>query len=173
MENLRFCPKCGQEKLLWNNITKWSCGNCDFVLYHNTAAAVAVIIRCKDEVFFTLRNQQPGKGKLDLPGGFTDPAESSEETCARELNEELGLSIDPKAFSYLGSQPNIYPYKSIDYNTLDLFYQYDVEEKFEITLEESEISEGYWIKWSDIDLEKIAFESQKKFLRSYFKIKFS
>ncbi|MFC4685920.1 NUDIX domain-containing protein [Epilithonimonas pallida] len=167
MENLRFCPKCGQEKLLWNNITKWSCSNCDFVLYHNTAAAVAVIIKHKDELFFTVRNQEPGKGKWDLPGGFTDPKESSEETCERELNEELGLIINPDKFTYLGSQPNIYPYKNIDYNTLDMFFLYETEEKFEIKLEESEISEAIWIKASELDLDQIAFESQKRFLKNY------
>lgn len=167
MENLKYCPKCGQEKLLWNNVTKFSCSNCDFVLYHNTAAAVAVIIKHQDELFFTVRNQEPGKGKWDLSGGFTDPKESSEETCSRELNEELGLIINPKEFKYLGSQPNIYPYKNIDYNTLDLFYLYEVEEKFEIQLEESEISETIWVKASELDLDKIAFESQKRFLKNY------
>ena len=167
MENLRFCPKCGQGNLQWNNVSKWSCNNCDFVLYHNTAAAVAVVIQCKDELFFTVRNQEPGKGKWDLSGGFTDPKETSEETCSRELNEELGLTINPEEFKYLGSQPNIYPYKSIDYNTLDLFYLYEVEEKFEINLEDSEISATIWIKASELDLNKIAFESQKRFLKNY------
>ena len=167
MENLKYCPKCGQESLQWNNITRFSCSNCDFVLYHNTAAAVAVIIKYQDELFFTVRNQEPGKGKWDLSGGFTDPKESSEETCSRELNEELGLTINPEEFKYLGSQPNIYPYKNIDYNTLDLFYLYEVEEKFEIQLEESEISETIWIKASELDLDKIAFESQKRFLKNY------
>ena len=167
MENLKYCPKCGQESLQWNNITRFSCSNCDFVLYHNTAAAVAVIIKYQDELFFTVRNQEPGKGKWDLSGGFTDPKETSEETCSRELNEELGLKINPKEFKYLGSQPNIYPYKNIDYNTLDLFYLYEVEEKFEIQLEESEISETSWVKASELDLDKIAFESQKRFLKNY------
>ncbi len=167
MEDLKFCPKCGQEKLLWNNITKFSCSNCDFVLYHNTAAAVAVIIKYKDELFFTVRNQEPGKGKWDLPGGFTDPKESSEETCYRELKEELSFDINPHRLKYLGSQPNVYPYKNIEYNTLDLFYMYDVEEKFEIKLEESEISAGIWVEKSEIDFDKIAFESQKRFLKQF------
>ena len=166
MENLKFCPKCGQETLQWNNITKFSCINCDFVLYHNTAAAVAVIMKHKNELFFTVRNQDPGKGKLDLPGGFCNPKETSEETCARELNEELELKIDIKKLRYLGSRPNIYPYKNIDYNTMDLFYEYEVDEKFEIILEESEISAGIWIPISDIEIDKIAFESQKDFIRN-------
>jgi len=42
-----------------------------------------------------------------------------------------------------------------------------VEEKFEIQLEESEISETIWIKASELDLDKIAFESQKRFLKNY------
>ncbi len=167
MENLKFCPKCGQETLEWNTIIKFSCSHCDFVLYHNTAAAVAVIIRHQDELFFTVRNQEPGKGKWDLSGGFTDPKESAEETCSRELKEELGLTIDPEKFSYLGSRPNVYPYKSIDYNTLDMFFLYEVDEKFEIQLEESEISETVWIQASELDFDKIAFESQKRFLKSY------
>ncbi|MCG2793999.1 MAG: NUDIX domain-containing protein [Weeksellaceae bacterium] len=166
MENLTFCPKCGQETLQWDHISKFSCGHCDFVLFHNTAAAVAVIIQCENEIFFTVRNQEPGKGKLDLPGGFSDPKESAEETCARELDEELELKIDIQKLQYLGSRPNIYPYKNIDYNTMDLFFLYKVEEKFEIQLEESEISAGMWIPISEIEIDKIAFESQKDFIKN-------
>jgi len=166
MENLKFCPKCGQETLKWNNITKFSCSNCDFVLYHNTAAAVAVLIKYKNVLFFTVRNQEPGKGKLDLPGGFCDPKESSEEACARELDEELQFKIDIRKLKYLGSRPNIYKYKNIDYNTMDLFYEYEVDEKFEIKLEETEISAGIWIPISEIKIDEIAFESQKDFIRN-------
>lgn len=167
MEGLKYCPKCGQQTLIWDGNIKWSCSNCDFVLFHNTAAAVAVLIKYEDELFLTVRNREPGKGKLDLSGGFTDPKESAEETCARELNEELGLIIKPEKFRYLGSQPNIYPYKNIVYNTLDLFFLYEVEEKFEVKLEESEIADSIWIKIADLDLDKIAFDSQKKFLKSF------
>lgn len=150
----------------WNNVTKFHCSNCDFVLYHNTAAAVAVLIKHEEELFFTVRNQEPGKGNLDLPGGFCDPKESAEETCARELYEELELKIDSQKLKYLGSRPNVYPYKNIDYNTMDLFYEYEVEEKFDITLEESEISAGIWVPISEIEIDKIAFDSQKDFIRN-------
>lgn len=167
MEDLKFCPKCGKDTLIWDGNIKWTCSNCDFVLFNNTAAAVAVIIKCKNELFFTVRNQDPGKGKLDLPGGFCDPRESSEETCYRELHEELDIVTDTSRFRYLGSRPNLYPYKNIVYNTMDLFFLYEVEEKFEIKLQESEVSAGIWIATSAIDFDKIAFESQKSFLKSY------
>ena len=164
MTELKYCPKCSQNTLLWSEGKKWNCSVCDFVLYHNCAAAVAVVIRCKNEILFTKRNQDPAKGKLDLAGGFTDPYESAEYTCCRELKEELNITIDITKLKFLMSLPNVYHYKGIDYNTLDLFFEYQVEEKFEVDLEKSEISDIVWIERGEISLENIAFESQKKFL---------
>ncbi|WP_238554970.1 NUDIX hydrolase [Chryseobacterium sp. P1-3] len=107
------------------------------------------------------------KGKLDLAGGFVDPKESAEETCKRELFEELQLDIDISNLKYLTSLPNVYQYKEIDYNTIDLFYEYNVSEKFEVNLETSEISDAVWIPLQELNLEDIAFDSQKKFFEGY------
>ena len=167
MIELQYCPQCGTTNLQWENNRKWLCSHCDFVLFHNVAGAVAVIITYEDEILFTRRNQEPKKGLLDLPGGFTDPKESAEETCTREINEELSISIVSEKLIYKGSLPNIYLYKNVLYNTLDLFFEYPIEDKFEVTLEESEINEVVWIKKLDINLDDIAFDSQKKFLRKY------
>ena len=167
MTKLEYCPKCGQQTLLWNNINKWCCANCDYVYYHNCAAAVAVIIRYKDEIFLTRRNQDPKKGLLDLAGGFVDPKESAEETCARELFEELKISINIDNLKVVGTLPNIYQYKNIDYNTLDIFYEYNVAEKMDIDIELSEISEGVWYHLQDLPIDDLAFDSQKKFLSQY------
>ena len=167
MSDLKYCPKCGHETLIWDGEKKWSCSDCDYVLFHNVAGAVAVIIKCKDEILFTRRNQEPKKGKLDLAGGFVDPKESAEETCVRELFEEMKIKVDISRLKYLASLPNTYEYKNILYNTLDLFYIYEVPEKFEIKLEILEISETVWLKKEEISLEEIAFDSQKIFLRTY------
>lgn len=167
MEDLRFCPKCGNESLNWDGEKKWNCDKCDFVLFHNVAGAVAVIIRFKNEILLTRRNQEPKKGKLDLPGGFVDPSESAEQTCVRELFEEMKIQVDISKLKYLASLPNIYKYKNIVYNTLDLFYEYEVEEKFEAKLELSEISDTVWLTIDDINPNEIAFDSQRIFLEKY------
>lgn len=165
---LKFCPQCGHESLQFDGEKKLSCHHCNFVLYHNCAAAVAVVIRCGDEVLLTKRNQNPGLGKLDLAGGFVDPKESAENTCARELYEELGIEIDQKKLKFLMSLPNVYHYKEIDYNTLDLFFEYNVDEKFSAKkLETHEIAEAIWVKISELNIEDIAFDSQKKFFYLY------
>ena len=167
MEYLKFCPKCGNESLKWDQEKKWNCKVCDYVLFHNVAGAVAVVIKCGDEILLTRRNQEPKKGKLDLAGGFVDPKESAEETCARELFEEMKVRIDISKLKYLASLPNIYEYKNIIYNTLDLFYEYESDEKFEVNLEISEISETVWLKIQDINPDDIAFDSQRIFLEKY------
>lgn len=169
MEDLKFCPKCGRETLQWDNEKKWSCSSCDYVLFHNVAGAVAVVIRCGDEILFTRRNQEPKKGKLDLAGGFVDPKESAETTCIRELFEEMKIEFETSKLKYLASLPNVYIYKNIPYNTLDLFYEYEVSEKFDVKLELSEISETVWIKQSEIPLDEIAFDSQKYFFETVYR----
>ena len=167
MEPLRFCPKCDNESLNWDGEKKWNCGKCGFVLFHNVAGAVAVIIRSKDEILLTKRNQEPKKGKLDLAGGFVDPRESAEQTCVRELFEEMKIQVDISKLKYLASLPNVYEYKKIVYNTLDLFYEYEVEEKFEADLEISEISDTVWLRIDEINPDEIAFDSQRIFLEKY------
>ena len=136
-------------------------------MYHNCAAAVAVVVIFGDEILLTRRNQEPAKGKLDLAGGFTDPNESAEFTCFRELKEELDIEIDTGKLRFLMSLPNIYHYKGIDYNTLDLFFEYRVEEKFSVNLEKSEIAETVWVKKENIQLEDIAFPSQRLFFERF------
>ena len=167
MTELKYCPKCGQTNLQWNGINKWNCTSCDYVYYHNCAAAVAVLIRHQDELFFTKRNQDPKKGLLDLAGGFVDPKESAEETCARELHEELQISIDLSRLKILGTQPNIYHYKGFDYNTVDIFFEYEVEEKMSVKLALDEISETVWVPIKNLDFDQLAFDSQKTFLKKY------
>ncbi|MCW4451417.1 NUDIX domain-containing protein [Kaistella sp. BT6-1-3] len=167
MDYLKFCPKCGNESLNWDGEKKWNCKVCDFILFHNVAGAVAVVIKCGDEILLTRRNQEPKKGKLDLAGGFVDPKESAEGTCARELLEEMKMRIDITKLKYLASLPNIYEYKNVIYNTLDIFYEYESDEKFEVNLEISEISETVWLKIQDINPDDIAFDSQRIFLEKY------
>ena len=169
MSDLKYCPKCGNETLNWDGEKKWSCSKCDYVLFHNVAGAVAVIIKHQDEILFTKRNQEPKKGKLDLAGGFVDPKESAEETCIRELFEEMKIKVDLSQLKYLASLPNTYEYKNILYNTIDLFYEYELSEKVGFELELSEISETIWIKKDQINLEDIAFDSQKLFFETYIK----
>lgn len=162
-----YCPHCGKTTLKFPDERKWQCTDCGFVVYNNVAAAVAVILRFQEEIMLTVRAKNPGLGLLDLPGGFTDFSESAEETCYRELQEELGVDFRELPTKYLASLPNEYPYKGIPYRTLDLFYEISLAEKFQPKLQTEEISSIAWVKVKDLDLSRIAFESQRRFLENY------
>ena len=100
---------------------------------------------------------------MDLPGGFCDPNENAEQTCQRELYEELKLQINPEKLSFLATQPNVYRYKNIDYNTLDIFFEYQMDMKFQPEIEESEIADGVWFRINEIPIDNLAFNSQRIF----------
>lgn len=122
-----FCPECGKKNISYKDGKKWFCSDCGFDLYNNVASAVgAIIADGEGNVLFEVRAKDPEKGKLALPGGFTDRCETAEEAVIRECYEEIG--IKPDRIKYLCSFPNDYEYKSVMYKTCDLFFEAMVPE---------------------------------------------
>lgn len=161
----KFCPHCGSQEFDYSNNFKFNCHTCDFVLYHNIAAAVAIVFTYEDKILFTVRNVDPDKGKLDLPGGFIDPGETAEEAACREIKEEIGLDISPSALKYVTTSPNNYLYKNVAYRTMDIFYECELaSNNISITAEE-EINDLIWIKRNQIDLDAIGFVSIRKVIQ--------
>lgn len=76
----------------------------------------------QDQVLLVRRKKFPFANFWCLPGGFTNPHESVEESAARELKEETGISIDDRAFHqlkvYLPDDPRA-----------DLRYRAELEQK--------------------------------------------
>lgn len=169
MNFFKYCPHCGSTRIKFPNERKFECPDCGFVYFHNVAAAVAVIIEKESKILFTVRNRDPKKGMLDLPGGFNDPGESLEETCSRELEEELNLKISPSQFQYFSSEPNDYKYKDIPYKTADSVFLAKLPKETEFIIEKEEIEAIKWINKSKINLEKIAFDSLRKIVETYLK----
>lgn len=158
----KFCPNCGSREVTYLNNFKFNCKSCDFVLYHNIAAAVAIVFTYQNKILFTVRNVDPDKGKLDLPGGFIDPNENAEEAACREIQEELGLPISPSNLNYITTAPNDYLYKSVPYRTMDIIFECQLASKEIAINAKEEIKELLWIERNEIDLNKIAFTSIKK-----------
>lgn len=165
----KFCPNCASKNFTYDNNFKFHCHDCNFVLYHNIAAAVAVIFTFEDKILFTVRNADPDKGKLDLPGGFIDPGETAEQAACREIREELGLSIAPDDLIYITTAPNNYIYRNVAYRTMDIFYECTLQKDSITIAAQDEIQELIWVKRTEIDLEKIGFVSIKKVIKEFYK----
>ena len=95
-----------------------------------SAATVAVIVRKnpsgEEDLLAVRRAKEPAKGTLDLPGGFSDFDETSEEGVAREVLEETGLQVVDTQFLF--SLPNRYVYSNLEIPTMDMFFRCEVAE---------------------------------------------
>jgi ADP-ribose pyrophosphatase YjhB (NUDIX family) len=160
----KYCPSCQSENHSFDRIKKFICNNCGFEYYHNTASAVAAFLEYNGKVVVIERNRNPGKGMLDLPGGFSDPMESGEESLRREIKEELG--IEPNGLTYLCSAPNKYQYKNNEYYTTDFFYTGKINTN-NFTLEYEEIRSIKLIEPKDLDPDKFSFQSMKMAISIY------
>jgi NAD+ diphosphatase len=152
------CPACGSSDIVFEDDKKFNCRECAFTYFHNVAAAVGGVLEYDKKIILIKRAKEPGKGKLDLPGGFVDPKESAEEALIREVKEELNINLNrPK---YLGSYPNIYKYKDVLYHTCDLFFYCKID-ALPVDFNRTEIEELILESPLEIPVGEIAFESVK------------
>ncbi|HUT46354.1 MAG TPA: NUDIX domain-containing protein [Sedimentisphaerales bacterium] len=158
IKTFNYCPACGSSDIIFDDMKKIGCRECTFTYYHNVAAAVAAILEYDEKIVLIERAKEPGKGKLDLPGGFVDPKESAEDAVIREIKEELRINL--RELRYLGSYPNIYKYEGVTYHTCDLFF-YSKIDALPTDFDRAEIEELLVINPLEIPDNKIAFESVK------------
>ena len=163
----RYCPKCASAdfKAVQENLLV--CKACGFNYFINACAAVAGIITDSDRsILLTVRAKQPELGKLDLPGGFINLKETAEDALIREIKEELNLNVEQ--VKYFCSIPNVYEYKGLNYNTLDLFYTCSVKDFGQIKVAD-DVSDYLFQKADEIETDKIGFSSVRKGLELYAK----
>lgn len=160
LRKFRYCPACGSSHFVINDFKSKRCEDCGFVYYINpSASTVAVIVNEQDELLVVRRAKEPAKGTLDLPGGFSDCSETSEEGVAREVMEETGLRVVSTQFLF--SLPNLYTFSGMKIPTLDMFYQCQTDGQMEgRAMDDAE--EMMWIKWEDIKPEAFGLLSIRK-----------
>jgi len=177
-----FCPSCASKKINFEEGKVFRCPDCGFVYYHNIAAATGCIISVPqadgaERLVFLVRGKEPAVGKLDLPGGFVDVGEGALDGLYREMREEIGWipPIPPGAkladvFKLFASFSNVYEYKSVKYNTCDMYFSVSAPglKSEDLRLEQAEIAEARFLKPEEIDFSQFAFESTRRAVKTYF-----
>jgi len=163
-DTIRYCPRCAAGMLQWHSPLNFECGACGFMLYLNVAAAVAVIIECRGKILFGVRKNEPGRGMLDLPGGFVDAGESADECARREVQEETGIVLGHLRF--LSSFPNTYLYRDVLYNTLDIILV-STPDEVSTARAGDDLADLVWIHGDAVDYDRIAFPSLRKAVRLF------
>jgi ADP-ribose pyrophosphatase YjhB (NUDIX family) len=100
----RYCTTCGKLTTQKND-SLFVCedGHDNWI---NPALGTCAYIIKDGKVLFGVRSFDPGKGKLDVPGGFVEVGESAEQAAIREAKEEFGIDITLK--SCFGTYPSTY-----------------------------------------------------------------
>lgn len=100
----RYCTLCGKITSRRND-SLYTCGN-GHENWINPATGVSAYVVKDGKVLFGIRSSEPGKGRLDVPGGFVEVHESAEQAAIREAKEEFAIDITLE--SCLGTYPSIY-----------------------------------------------------------------
>lgn len=105
--NSRYCPVCSHETEIIPASWGKQCPNCGHISYPPAVPAILVLVHDGERV---LLGHKPGWGRrYSILAGFVEPGESLEECVAREVMEEVGVTITD--ITYIGSQPWPFPHQ--------------------------------------------------------------
>ncbi|MDR0628761.1 MAG: NAD(+) diphosphatase [Treponema sp.] len=104
----RFCGSCGSPNQDAPQEPARMCPVCGRVEYPRIAPAIIVIIINDQGQALLAHNKQFLPGMYSLIAGFNEAGETLESTLAREIREEVGLTVQD--VRYVTSQPWPFPY---------------------------------------------------------------
>lgn len=137
----RFCGRCGRPTRRHDRDRARECEPCRLLAYPRLTPAVIMLVERDDgKALLAWGRQFPGRFFSAL-AGFVEPGESLEDAVAREVEEEVGVTIGD--IRYFGSQPWPFPHSMMigfnaRYEGGDLRYQ------------EEEIVEAGWYDHEDL-----------------------
>ncbi|MFG1704074.1 NAD(+) diphosphatase [Nonomuraea sp. M3C6] len=102
-----YCPRCGSHTDIRAGGHIRVCPRDASQHFPRVDPAVIMLIRDEDDRCLLARGPQWPEGRLSILAGFVEPGESLEYAVAREVAEEVGVTVvNPR---YLGSQPWPFP----------------------------------------------------------------
>lgn len=101
-----FCSRCGSPIEDRRDVRAKECSQCGLLVFPRISPAVIVLVKKKDEILLA-RSGRFERGLFSVLAGFVEPGETLEDAVAREVREEVGISISH--ITYFGSQPWPFP----------------------------------------------------------------
>lgn len=156
----RFCGKCGSPNKAKDDERAMVCTACDNIVYPKISPAVIVaVVSGNNKILLALGNKFRSNF-YSLVAGYADVGESLEEAVAREVKEEVGLSV--RNIRYYKSQP--WPLSG----SVMIGYIADADDSQPVIPDKNEITEAAWFTRGNIPnhppLLSIAGEMIEKFI---------
>jgi NAD+ diphosphatase len=136
----RFCGRCGTRTAVEAMEMARRCPACGLQQFPRLSPAVIVLVRRGDRVLLA-RSPHFAPGVYSTLAGFVEPGESLEQAVAREVLEEVGVTLEN--IRYFGSQPWPFP------NSLMLGFTADYAGG-DIRPQPGEIEDAGWFSAGDL-----------------------
>lgn len=162
-DSFRYCPRCGLPRPRILAGRQLLCSACGLRFFFNTAAAAGAFIFHGGRLLLCERAEDPGKGLLDIPGGFIEFNETIEDGLRREIAEELHLEVT--RLRYLTSAPNDYVYAGVPYKTADTFFVCEAVSP-EALQAADDVAAVRWLFPQAVDDGQFAFASARQAFRA-------
>jgi ADP-ribose pyrophosphatase YjhB (NUDIX family) len=162
----QYCYVCGQPTQLKEPRCYW-CEHCQQTYYDNPRPCVDLFLfDDQNRILGGRRAFEPGKGKLDIPGGFLEFGESFEEGAMREIKEELGLTAkDYSAPQYFASYIADYPWGKETYQNVAVAYVARLKPGTK-PIAGDDLKEAFFLEVADIDREAFGFPPQADLIQT-------
>jgi NAD+ diphosphatase len=135
------CPRCGSATTPQYGGWVRRCTNDGTEHYPRTDPAVIMSVVDADDRLLLGRGPQWGEARYSVLAGFVEPGESLEAAVAREVQEEVGVSVED--VRYLGNQPWPFP--------CSLMVGFTATAKdTAFRLDEDEIVEAIWVSREEL-----------------------
>jgi len=100
---MKYCSECGSAVVLQavagDNRQRFVCESCGKTHYQNPRVLVAVYVCVGDKVLWIRRGIPPAVGRWAMPGGYMENDETPDAAASRELEEEIGVRVNPEAMN--------------------------------------------------------------------------
>jgi ADP-ribose pyrophosphatase YjhB (NUDIX family) len=159
---MKFCSNCAYpisfNLVEGEHIPRFHCTSCGVIHYVNPKIIVGCLPIWEDKVMLCKRGIEPQYGLWNIPGGFMENEETTEEGAVREMFEETKGAVNVIG---LHTVFNVVPV-----NQVHLHFLVEMKDlNFSLTPESIDIQ---LFKEEDIPWQDIAFASTKFALRKYF-----
>ena len=138
----RFCGRCGETLVHDGNERMMRCPKCGNMIFPRINPSVIVAVTHGDYLLLTKYANRPGAQRTALIAGFTEFAESFEQTVHREVMEEVGLKV--RDLRYYRCQP-----WGISGNIM-MGYWCRLDGDDTIHLDQFELADGAWVSREEL-----------------------